>query len=308
MVHVFFGGSGRDMSTPMTNRPILVTGGWGLLGRSLAERASQSQPILSLDRASLDISDPEAIALAIARFEPGVIVNAAAMTDVDGCERDPAQAVRANVDGPRMLAEACARSSVQLVHVSTDFVFDGMKREPYTIDDVPNPISVYGSSKFDGERAVFAALPDAVVARTSWLFGVGGKNFASRIFEYAATSNRLKGIVDMRSLPTYAPDCAIRLLELIALGVTGTFHVVGGGEPASWFELARATLDAAGRHDVELVPVTTADLGLPAPRPAYSAMRCLRSEALGLSSLRPWNEAIRDFAAAAAATTGPPPK
>lgn len=307
-VQVFFGASHRDMSLPMPNQPLLVTGGHGLLGRSLQALSTSDHPIVCLGRTELDVTDAESIERAMVRVQPSAVVNAAAMTDVDGCERDPVAAMRENATGPRLLAEACARAGVNIVQVSTDFVFDGSKREPYTIEDAPNPISVYGKSKLEGERAILAALPQAIVVRTSWLFGVGGKNFASRIFDYAASSNRLKGITDMMSLPTYSPDLAQRILEIVDTGAVGTFHVVGGGEPATWFEVARAALDAAGRVDVELLPVTVAELGLPAPRPAYSAMRCLSSEALGLAPLRRWNDAVVAFAQAVTEGAIQPPK
>ena len=134
------------------------------------------------------------------------------------------------------------------------------------------------------------------MARTSWVFGVGGKNFASKLFDYAAKSRTLKGITDMRSAPTYAPDLAVRLLELIDLGAAGTYHVTGTGD-ATWFEFAGALLEIAGRDDVEMLPVTVRELGLPAPRPPYSVMRCVLSERLGLAPLRHWREAAADFVA-----------
>jgi dTDP-4-dehydrorhamnose reductase len=277
---------------------ILVTGGQGLLGRSLAALSTPERPVVALGRGELDISDRAAVAAAVVARRPAAVVNAAAMTDVDGCERDPGAARRANVDGPRALAEACRAAGALLVHVSTDFVFDGRKREPYTADDAPNPLSVYGRSKLEGEEAVRGALPGAVVARTSWVFGVGGKNFASRLFEYAAKATTLKGITDMRSVPTYAPDLARRLLEIVELGRPGTYHVTGSGD-ATWFDVARAALDLAGRRDVELLPTTVAELGLPAPRPEYSVMRCVLSERLGLAPLRHWRDALGDFVAVA---------
>lgn len=292
----------------MSRRPILVTGGSGLLGRSLAALTTPVRPVIAISRAGLDIADPGAIARALDVHEPEVVVNAAAMTDVDGCERDPEAARRANADGPGRLAEECSRSGVRLVHVSTDFVFDGRKREPYTIDDYPNPLSVYGVTKLAGERAVLEASPDAVIARTSWVFGPGGRNFASRILDYAASANRLEGIVDMRSLPTYAPDLATRILELAEIGTSGTFHLTGSGEPATWFDVARAILVAARRTGVELVPVTTAQLGLPAPRPPYSAMKCLRSKALGLEPMRRWNDAVEAFVTVVGSVAARSPK
>jgi dTDP-4-dehydrorhamnose reductase len=279
---------------------ILVTGGKGLLARSLAELSSDERPIVALSRDELDVADASSVARAFAQHRPSLVVNPAAMTDVDGCERDPAAAHRANVEGPRALAVACRASGVRLVHVSTDFVFDGRKREPYTIEDAPNPLSVYGRTKLDGEVAVRDVLPDAVIARTSWVFGVGGKNFASRLFEYAAKSKLLKGITDMRSVPTYAPDLAARLLVIASLGVAGTYHVTGSGD-ATWFDVARALLDAARRTDVELLPTTVAELGLSAPRPAYSVMRCLLSERLGLAPLRHWRDAAAEFVVAVGA-------
>ena len=280
----------------MAPATILVSGAGGLLGRSLAALSTTGRPVVALSHADLDIADPGSVRAALDRHRPAAVVNAAAMTDVDGCERDPEAARRANVEGPLALAVACRETGARLVHVSTDFVFDGAKREPYTVEDTPNPISVYGRTKLEGEEAVLAELPEATVVRTSWVFGAGGKNFASRLFDYAARSTTLKGIVDMRSLPTYAPDLATRLVEIVEAGHWGTFHVVGGGEPATWFDVARAALDAAGRTDVELLPVTVAELGLPAPRPAYSAMRCMLSERLGLAPLRPWRDAIVEFA------------
>jgi dTDP-4-dehydrorhamnose reductase/4-ketoreductase len=273
---------------------ILVTGGSGLLGRSLAALSTPERPVVALGRDALDICDAGSVAAALAAHRPDAVVNAAAMTDVDGCERDPQAAHRANVDGPRTLARACREAGARLVHVSTDFVFDGTKREPYTIEDAPNPLSVYGRTKLEGEEAVRAELADAVVARTSWVFGKGGKNFASRLFEYAAKTSVLKGITDMRSVPTYAPDLAARLVEILALGAPGTYHVTGSGD-ATWFDVAREALDLAGRSDVTLLPTTVAELGLPAPRPAYSVMRCLASERLGLAPLRHWRTALGQF-------------
>jgi dTDP-4-dehydrorhamnose reductase len=283
----------------MERAPILVTGATGLLGRSLAALSTADRPVVGLSHAELDIADPASVREALDCHRPAALVNAAAMTDVDGCERDPEAARRANVEGPRSLAAGCRAAGVRLAHVSTDFVFDGTKREPYTIEDAPRPLSVYGGTKLEGEEAVRTVLDDAIVARTSWVFGLGGKNFASRLFDYAAASTTLRGITDMRSIPTYAPDLAARLLEIVEMGRAGTYHVTGGGGDATWFDVARAALDLAGRTDVELLPVTVAELGLPAPRPAYSAMRCLLSERLGFAPLRPWRDALADFVRAA---------
>jgi dTDP-4-dehydrorhamnose reductase len=280
--------------TDLPKRPVIVTGARGLLGGVLGKLTQPTRPVIALGRDELDIADEVSVRSAVERYGPSVLINPAAMTDVDGCERDPDAARRANVDGPRILATVCRQEGVRLVHVSTDFVFDGQKREPYTFEDPPNPISVYGATKLEGEEAVREICDDALVVRTAWVFGVGGRNFLSRLFDYAAKNTTLRGITNMRSAPTYAPDLAVRLLEIVDLAVPGTYQVTGSGE-ATWYEVARAALDAAGRDDIELLPTTVAELGLPAPRPAYSVMRCLLSERLGLEPLRPWGEAIGDF-------------
>jgi len=289
----------------MSAKTILVTGGGGLLGRSLAALNSRETRIEAFDRRQLDIADRAAIEAIVEERSPGVLINAAAMTDVDNCEREPSMAEHANVTGPATLAQVCSEYDVRLVQVSTDFVFDGTKNEPYTRDDRPNPLSVYGRTKLEGELAVRDILPGALIVRTSWVFGPGGKNFASRLFDYAARSKELKGITDMMSLPTYAPDLARRILELVTLHVSGVAHVTNSGEPATWYEVARIALDLAGRSDVEVVPVTVASLDLPAPRPKYSAMRCLLSEQLRLSPLRPWKDALAQFVATVSSGAGP---
>lgn len=270
-----------------------------MLGRALAARSTGQRPVVALGRDQLDITDRGAIERIADETRCVAIVNAAAMTDVDGCERNPEAARRANVDGPARLAEVCRDLGLGLVHISTDFVFDGAKHEPYTIEDAPNPISVYGQTKLDGELAVRDCLPEALVVRTSSVFGVGGKNFASRVFEYLERTKILKGFTDMRSSPTYAPDLACRVLELLDLGVSGTYHVTGQGD-ASPFEALQLALTLAGRTDVEATPTLVADMMLPARRPAYSVLRCLLSERLHLQPLRPWQSAMAEFVQRAA--------
>jgi len=275
---------------------VLVTGARGLLGGALARTSiGPDREVIALGRDLLDITDEGSVRRAVERYEPAVLVNPAAMTDVDGCERDPDAARRSNAEGPQILARACRDAGVRLVHVSTDFVFDGRKREPYTFEDAPNPLSVYGATKLEGEEAVRTICDDALVVRVAWVFGVGGRNFLSKLFDYARTAKTLRGITDMRSAPTYAPELAVRLLELAERGEPGTYHVTGSGE-ASWYEVAQAALDTAGRDDVDLLPVTVSDLGLPAKRPAYSVLRCLLSERQGFPPLRPWREAVGEFA------------
>jgi dTDP-4-dehydrorhamnose reductase len=181
-----------------------------------------------------------------------------------------------------------------MFHTSTDYVFDGAKQGFYTQEDEPKPESVYGKSKLAGEIAVNQEAARFYIIRTSWLFGVGGKNFGSRLFEYASANRRLKAVTDQTSIPTYAPDLAQRIEEIMELRAHGLYHGTNTGV-GTWYEFAKLALELEGTNEVEIEPVTRAQLNQLAPRPNNSAMRCLLSEKLGLAPLRHWQEAIRDF-------------
>jgi dTDP-4-dehydrorhamnose reductase len=244
--------------------------------------------------AELDITDRDSVRRASEQVRPDLILNCAATADVDRCERDPDWAYAVNEQGARHLAETAHDSGAEVVHVSTDYVFDGAKAGFYTQADEPRPLSVYGQSKLAGERAALAACEQCYVVRTSWLFGVGGKNFGSRVIEYARAGARLKGVMDQFSIPTYAADLARRIEEIIQLKTHGLYHGVNSG-PATWLEFAQRALALAGIRDVEIEPVTRAQLNQAAPRPHNSAMRCLLSEQIGLAPLRDWREAMPEF-------------
>jgi dTDP-4-dehydrorhamnose reductase len=252
------------------------------------------RPVVALGRGALDIEQLRSIESAIETYSPRLLVNAAAITDVDRCEREPDLAFRVNADAAGRLAAVATRAGISFVQVSTDFVFDGSKREPYVVTDEPSPASVYGRSKLAGERAVLQTSSEALIVRTAWLYGVGGKNFASRIFEYAARTGRIRAIVDMQGSPTYAPDLAGRILLLSEFGAGGVYHATATGS-ASWYDVAKLAMRLASWDDVVVEPTTVAALGLAAPRPAYSVLRCLLSERLGLPPMRPWEEQLADF-------------
>lgn len=274
---------------------VLVTGASGLLGRAMVQQLSASGwTTQGYSHKEMDICDVEAVRRAVEHLRPDLIVNCAATADVDRCEREPGWAYAVNEQGARFLAQAATAAGAEFVHVSTDYVFDGTKAGFYTQEDQPNPLSVYAKSKLAGERAASAACERSYIIRTSWLFGAGGKNFGSRVIEYARTLPRLKGVQDQTSIPTYAPDLARRIEEIISLKTYGLYHGVNSG-PASWLEFARLALELAGITDVEIEPVTRADLNQAAPRPHNTAMRCLLSERLGLAPLRHWREAAVDF-------------
>ncbi len=275
-------------------RKILITGANGLFGRYAAQWFSRDYDVIAAPRQALDITDLKAVNQWIKQYQPDVVMNCAAMSNVDGCEKYPDEAFAANADGPRQLAQAAEHVGADLVHISTDYVFDGNKTTPYTINDEPHPINIYGESKLAGERFVGETLSRHYIIRVARLFGQGGRNFASAALEIARRDRRLFAIVDEIGSPTYVIDLAERIAVIIRSGQYGTYHVTNQGA-CSWAEFAIYALQVSGLKDVRLEKVKSADLGRRARRPHYTAMRCLRSEQLGLDPLRPWETAYREF-------------
>lgn len=295
------------MSPPEAARPPhwLVTGARGQLGsalrRLLAERAGAEA--VSAHGSELDVADPEAVAGALdalPRGVPAVLANAAAFTQVDRCEREPERARRVNAEAPAALAQLCRERGIQLVHVSTDYVFDGEADRPYPESAPPSPRSVYGRSKLEGERAVLEASEGFLVVRTSWVFG-RGRNFIAAIGAQLERRERepelppLRVVDDQRGRPTYAADLAEGLVGLVERGGRGLYHLAGRGE-ATWWELARAVAERTGHGGTRIERIGTEALDLAAPRPRYSVLDCRRAEAAGVV-LRPWPEALDAYLA-----------
>jgi len=233
-----------------------------------------------LDRAALDVCDPAAVGAA---FGPGdVVIHAAAMTDVDGCERDEAAAFAVNGDAARHVSETGAR----VIQLSTDYVFDGRSDAPYTEADPTGPMSVYGRSKLAGEQAVLAR-PGNLVVRTSWVYG-DGRNFFRAILAAERAGRALRVVDDQRGRPTAAADLAGALAHLAVLDVSGIVHVTGDGRPCTWADLA----EIAVGHPVERI--TTAEFGAPAPRPRSSVLALDRARALGVP-LADWGDSVRRY-------------
>jgi len=257
----------------------LVLGARGMLGselvRALASRGRTRVAAWDVDE--IDIGDAGSAARKVEALEPETIFNCAAMTDVDGCESDRETAERVNGLGPRILAAAAEKIGALLVHVSTDFVFDGKKRSPYREEDEPSPISAYGRSKLMGERGVMASRGRWIVARTAWLYGSGGdedgggrKDFVDTVLALAARGGVLRMAVDQTGSPTYARDLAEALRDLAASGAEGLFHAVNRGA-VTRFGWAGKILDLAG-VEADLAEALAADFPRPAARPAYSAL------------------------------------
>jgi dTDP-4-dehydrorhamnose reductase len=275
---------------------VLVTGSGGMVGRALVQYCEGlGDEVAAYDHERLAIEDLDAVRETLAREQPETVINCAAWTDVDGCERDPQAASDANARGPENLASGSRLVGASFIHISTDFVFDGTKEGFYTQRDDPNPLSHYGRTKLDGERRAQNASARTIIVRSGWIFGPGGKNFLSRVVELTRSGQRLKAIRDAYGTPTSARDLAARLRELAELDLPGIYHVVNEGEGASFEEFARSALDIAGLDASSLESASMDALQRPAPRPRNSRLRCLLSNAVGLKPLPYWQDALRDF-------------
>ncbi len=276
---------------------ILVIGAAGQLGQELVRPYETCAPetaalVQGADLPELDITDLACVTAAVERARPRAVINAAAYTDVDACESHSEQAFAVNAAGPGHLAQACRQVGCRLVHVSTDYVFDGRKRTPYDVDDPINPQGVYGRSKAEGERRVRESGADHVIVRTSWLFGTGGRNFVKMILQLAEQRDELRVVTDQVGRPTYAADLAAALLALAQSDMTGTYHFANAGE-CSWHTFAAEILRQAGRIR-PIRSIGSADLGRPAPRPAYSVLDTRRlTDHTGIVP-RPWPSALAD--------------
>lgn len=270
---------------------VLVTGARGMLGAELCAMLAPRHEVAAFDLAEADLTRPEAVA-AIAARRPEAVVHCAAMANVDGCERDPDAAYAANGLGTRHVALACQRLDVPLLYVSTDFVFDGAKREPYYEWDAPNPLGHYGRSKLAGEQAVRELLSRFFIVRTSWLFGQHGKNFVSGILAKARADGTVRVVNDQTGSPTYARDLSAAMIRLIESPYYGAYHLTNAGS-CTWHAFAAEAVRIAGvRADV--VPITSAEYPTPTRRPAYSVLRNFCWERTFGATLRPWQDALRE--------------
>lgn len=252
---------------------VLITGAGGQLGTDLAIHCrAEGDVVAALGRGQLDITDRDAVRDAVEAHEPDIVLNAAAWTAVDACESDPTRAYEINGTGPRWVAEASRAAGAHLVHVSTDYVFDGTKDDPYAETDLPAPRSVYGASKLAGERAVQEVDPRASVVRTAWVMGVHGHNMLKTVLSLR-DRDHLEFVDDQRGSPTFTADLAVALRRLATERLAGVFHVTNRGS-TTWYGLAREILEAADCDPDIVAPIRTDQLEppRPAPRPANSVL------------------------------------
>jgi dTDP-4-dehydrorhamnose reductase len=274
----------------------VISGAGGQVGSFLAEESvRQGRDVLALPSAQWDITDPQAAAQIVQSGD--VVINCAAYTSVDGAESDEERAYAVNAAGPEHIARACARVGARMIHISTDYVFNGdfggSPPHPYEIDDATAPVGVYGRSKFAGEQAVLAVLPEGVVVRTAWVYTGGtGKDFVATMRRLAAGDRVVEVVDDQIGSPTYVPDLVGALLQVADGEVHAPLvHAANGGE-VSRFGQARAVFEGVGADPERVVPVSSAHNPRPAPRPCYSALSSERSTLAGLTPLRPWHDAL----------------
>lgn len=271
---------------------IFITGFSGQLGQALAT-ALAGETLYGPDHRALDITDLVATKRAIADFAPDIVIHAAAMTHVDECALHPEQAYRVNALGTRNVALACQATGATLAYISTNEVFNGFKTEPYWEYDLPDPINAYGRSKLAGEWFTQTLLQRFYIIRTAWLYSRSGANFLHKILRLADERGALQVVTDEVSSPTYAPDLAQAIAQLIRTGCYGIYHLVNEGA-CSRFALARRALELTGRQHVTIQPISRFQYRRPSTPPAYTALRNVAGAELGIR-LRPWEEALSDF-------------
>lgn len=270
----------------------LVTGAGGMLGAEVVARlGGRGEDVTAAGRDALDVTDPAAVLAAVADHD--VVVNTAAWTDVDGAEAAPDRADAVNGEGTANVAAACAAHGSRLVHVSTDYVFDGSATSPYSEDAVTGPRSAYGRSKLAGERAVAASVPDTgTIVRTAWLYGAAGPNFVTTMARLARERNHVDVVDDQVGQPTWAADLAERIVELVVRDApAGIYHATNSGS-ATWFDLAQAVFVQLGLDPARVRPTTTDAFPRPAPRPAYSVLGHDNWARAGLAPMRTWRDAL----------------
>jgi dTDP-4-dehydrorhamnose reductase len=270
---------------------ILITGAGGMLGHDVTRAADAAghEPI-ALARAALDITDPGAVAAAVRSAAPAAVVNCAAWTDVDGAEKGFEHALAINGAGAGHVAAAAAAAGAWTIHVSSDYVFDGEKSEPYVESDPVGPVSAYGRSKLVGEREVAAAAPDRhTIVRSSWLFGAHGRCFPKTILRLAEERDELNVVSDQIGCPTFTGHLAGALVALAETPLPGVLHVAGAGA-CSWFDFAAAIVAASGAS-CQVGPISTEQYPTPARRPAYSVLQSER----GAPRLAEWERGLREF-------------
>ena len=277
-------------------RRILVIGAKGMLGKDLMEvfRASSSGEVTGWDIDEVDIRIEKDTVEKMSRLRPEVVINLAAFTNVDECESQVERTFAVNAEGMRHVALGALRCHAKVVYVSTDYVFDGKKGEPYVESDLPNPLNVYGRSKLQGERYVQELTEDGVIVRTQWLFGKHGNNFVAFILRQAREKKELSVVDNQTGSPTYTVDLARAISALVQHDAKGIFHVANS-DTCTWFTFAQSILECSEIAGVSIRPISSKELNRPAIRPPYAGLNCQKLKQVTGMTLRPWSEALREY-------------
>ncbi|HHH43382.1 MAG TPA: dTDP-4-dehydrorhamnose reductase [Gammaproteobacteria bacterium] len=276
---------------------ILVTGANGQLGReTVLALQAEGESCIAIDREEVDFSRPDQVAEAIAAYAADWVINCGAYTQVDKAEQERELAFTINRDAARAVAEGVKRSGGRLLHVSTDFIFGGEQSTPYREDSKPDPLSVYGQSKLEGEQAVREVLPDALVVRTAWVYGVHGHNFVKTILRLAGERQELRVVDDQLGTPSWTADIVRAMRSLMKAGASGVYQFTNEGV-ASWYDFAEAIVAAARQVGLPVVaetirPIPTEDFPLPATRPAYSVMSKVKIRSVLDYPIPHWRESL----------------
>ena len=271
----------------------LIVGVQGMLGSDLITHIPNGQQVIGTDINDFDITNQEETLRALGQIKPAWVINAAAYTQVDRCEEEREQAFQVNTAGVKNLALACKEIGTKLLHVSTDYVFDGKTKKPYREGDAPNPLSVYGQSKAEGESAVQNILDDFIIVRTGGLYGKGGPNFVNTIVKMAQERDELTVVNDQWVSPTYTVDLSKAIGTLVKLSPNGIFHVVNSGH-CTWHEFACTIVEEIGSTS-RVIPISSEHYNRPAARPAFGVLDCSRFTQVTKTTMRPWKEALCEY-------------
>ena len=271
---------------------ILITGAYGMLGSDLREVLKDNELIITGSK-DLDITKENNVLQFIEDKKPEIVINAAAYTNVDNCETDYDNAYLVNAIGPKNLAVACNKLNIPLIHVSTDYVFDGSKTTPLSEEDKLGPKTAYGKTKLEGEKFVQENTKKYFILRTAWLFGLNGKNFVKTMINLSKKNNVLKVVNDQKGCPTYCYDLAMAIKQLLNSDKYGIYHLTNKGE-LSWYDFAKKIFELSN-ITINVKPVSTEEFPRPAPRPHYSVLSNQKWINAGFSPMRNYEDALKDY-------------
>lgn len=279
---------------------VFVTGARGMLGSDLVALLRKDHDVFECDLHNCDVLKFDQLEETISSYGPDVIIHTAAYTNVDRAETDKEAAMQLNEMGTKHVATLANMYQSNLVHISTDYVFDGTKAKPYKEKDEPHPLGVYGETKLRGEQQVqhifshSSGNQDFLIVRTAWLYGKHGKNFVSAILQQAQQQKTLRVVNDQTGSPTFTKDLARGIIALLGHNASGIVHITNSGS-CTWYEFAKTILDLAGMSEVTVQPITTVELGRPAPRPAFSVFDTSKFTALTGQKVRHWKEGLQEY-------------